>query len=246
MILAIDTSTRYAGVALLNGEGQLVQLLHWRSRQNHTVELIPAIDSLLAREQVTVQDVTGIAVALGPGSFSALRVGLSVAKGLAWAGGLPLVAATTLEAEAFAYRTGGMPVCAVLDTGRIQLAWALFEERDGQLHQAGGEAICDPEELFDAIPTPALLCGEGLERHGEALSRIAPQGVRVVAPYIPGQRVSALAYLGSVRLQAGLAQDPSTVQPLYLRRPTITEPKQPAPPSTSTDAGGASATRQRR
>ncbi len=225
MLLAIDTSTRYAGVALLNKDGQLVQLLHWRSQQNHSVELLPTIETVLRRQGATIQDVTGIAIAVGPGSFSALRVGLSVAKGLAWARGLPLVAVTTLEAEAFPHRMSGVPVCAAMDAGRSQLAWAVFEEQDGQIHQATVEQISTPEELLDNLPSPALLCGEGLERYNEALLERASGGVRLVLPYLPGQRVAALAHLGNARLQAGLAQDTGTVQPLYLRRPTITEPK---------------------
>ena len=225
MLLAIDTSTRYAGVALLNRDGQLVQLLHWRSQQNHSVELFPTIETALHRQATTIKDVTGIAIAVGPGSFSALRVGLSVAKGLAWARGLPLVTVTTLEAEAFPHRMSGVPVCAVMDAGRGQLGWAVFEERDGQLHQTTVEQISTPEEILDNLPSPTLLCGEGLERYNEALLKGVAHGVRLALPYLPGQRVGALAYLGNARLQAGLVQETGTVQPLYLRRPTITEPK---------------------
>lgn len=238
MLLAIDTSTRYAGVALLNKDGQLAQLLHWRSQQNHSVELLPTIETVLHRQGATIQDVTAIAIAVGPGSFSALRVGLSVAKGLAWARGLPLVSITTLEAEAFPYRMSGLPVCALMDAGRGQLAWALFEEREGQLCQLGDEQIATPEELLDNLPSPALVCGEGLEKYNEALSKGAIKGVRLAVPYLPGQRVAALAYLGNSRLQAGLVQDTGTVQPLYLRRPTITEPKG-QPWTAVRDAGAA-------
>ena len=227
MILAIDTSTRYAGVALLNGEGQLVQLLHWRSRQNHTVELIPAIDSLLAREQVTVQDVTGIAIALGPGSFSALRVGLSVAKGLAWASSLPLVSATTLETEAFLYRHTGKTICAVLDAGRDQVASALFRANDESISKLREEEINTPRDTLFSLPSPTLVCGEALEKFGATMSEATPEGVTLALPYLPGQRVVSLAYLGWARLNAGVTQDPASLQPLYLRRPTITGPKRP-------------------
>ncbi|MEE8443652.1 MAG: tRNA (adenosine(37)-N6)-threonylcarbamoyltransferase complex dimerization subunit type 1 TsaB [Dehalococcoidia bacterium] len=223
MLLAIDTSTRYAGVALLNTAGQLIQLLQWRSQRNHTVELLPAVETLLAREHATVQDLTGLAVALGPGSFSALRVGLAVAKGLALARGLPIATVTTLEAEAYAHLVGGFTICPVLDAGRGQLAWATFAQIQGELSQTSEERISTPEELLSSLPSPALLCGEGVEQYGEALSTSAPKGVVLALPYLPGQRVSALAYLGNIRLKAGQVQDPASVQPLYVRQPTITE-----------------------
>ena len=226
MLLAIDTSTRYAGVALLNNEDQIAQLLQWRSQQNHTVELLPAIELVLKREHISIQDITSIAIAIGPGSFSALRVGISIAKSIAWSMGLPLVPVTTLEAEAFAYCYGSTTVCAVLDAGRNQVAWALFEEKSSQQHQSISEQITDPAELLDILPTPTLLCGEGLERYGETLSNNSPDGIRLALPYLPSQRVAAIACLGNVRFQEGQTQKPDTVQPLYLRRPTITEPRQ--------------------
>lgn len=232
MLLAIDTSTRYAGVALLSQGGQLVQLVHWRSQQNHSVELLPTIEATLQREGASIRDITAVATALGPGSFSALRVGLSVAKGLAWANDLPLVGATTLEAEAFSYSAAGMSVCAALVAGRGEVAWALFRRVDGILHQAGVESLSTPEELLQYLPSPTLLCGEALEQYGKALAEAAPPGIQVAHPYLPGQRVAALAYLGYARVQAGQVQDPATLQPLYLRRPTISEPKAPTPETT--------------
>lgn len=226
MLLAIDTSTRYAGVALLEDSRLLLQLLHWRSRQNHSVELLPAIETLLKRQQTTIQDITAIAVATGPGSFSALRVGLSTAKGLAWANDIPLVAATTLETEAFPYSASTVPVCAVMEAGRGQFAWALFEERGGSLQQTSAEAIAAPDEMLRSLPSHALLCGEALEQHAVALSADAPPGIRLALPYLPGQRVAALAHIGHARLESGPRQDPTTLEPLYLRRPTITPPRQ--------------------
>jgi tRNA threonylcarbamoyladenosine biosynthesis protein TsaB len=228
MLLAIDTSTRYAGVALLDDSRLLVQMLHWRSRQNHSMELLPSIETLLDRQHLTIKDVAAIAVATGPGSFSALRVGLSTAKGLAWANGIPLVAATTLEIEAFSYRPSTVPICAAMEAGRGQIAWALFEcleDDDDGLRQTSVEAIAAPEDMLRALPSPVLICGEALEQHGDALSANASSGMRLAMPYLPGQRVASLAHLGRARLEAGRRLDPITLEPLYLRRPTITEPR---------------------
>jgi tRNA threonylcarbamoyl adenosine modification protein YeaZ len=227
MLLAIDTSTRYAGVALLNGDGELVRLAHWRSKQNHSVELLSTIQSLLQSEQVRMKALAGIAVALGPGSFSALRVGLSVAKGLAWASSLPLVSATTLETEAFLYRHTGKTICAVLDAGRDQVASALFWANDGTISKVREEDINTPRDTLFSLPSPTLVCGEALEKFGATMSEATPEGVTLALPYLPGQRVVSLAYLGWARLNAGVTQDPASLQPLYLRRPTITEPKRP-------------------
>ena len=96
MLLAIDTSTRYAGIALVDQEGKTVQLIQWRSQRNHSVELLPAIERMLAKEQLPSRALDGIVLASGPGNFSALRVGFSIAKGRALAWNTPLVAVDTL------------------------------------------------------------------------------------------------------------------------------------------------------
>ena len=224
MLLVIDTSTRYAGVALAS-ESRILQAAHWRSRQNHSVELLPTIESLLQRESTSAEELTGVAVAIGPGGFSALRVGISVAKGIAWSSALPLVTATTLEMEAFPYLTAGLPVCAVLDAGRGQVSWALFEAHGDQVAQTSQEAIAAPQEVLQSLSSPTILCGEALELHREAFSSAMPPHVKPALPYLPGQRLLSLAHLGLSRLQAGLTVEVLSVQPLYLRRPTITEPR---------------------
>ena len=153
MLLAIDTSTRYAGIALVDPEGHLLRLIQWRSQRNHSVKLLPAIQHLLKAEGTTPQDLSGIALASGPGSFSALRVGFSVAKGFALAWSIPLVAVDTLRCEAFSLRTVGVPIAALLDAGRGELAWALFKDTGGEFqqttepqisHRRSSPAICPP------------------------------------------------------------------------------------------------------
>ena len=230
MLLAIDTSTRNAGIALVNGEGHVLRLVQWRSQHNHSVELLPAIQAMLAAESTEVRHLAGIAVALGPGRFSALRVGISVAKGLAAAWALPVVAAGTLECEAHPFRAAGLPVAALLDAGRGEVAWALFNEDHGRFQQDAPEEIAPPEQLLPRLPSPVLLCGEGLHDHGPAITDAAASlpNIRLATPYLSGLRISSLAHLGYTRLASGTTQDPATLQPAYLRRPTITEPSRPA------------------
>ncbi|MBI4310618.1 MAG: tRNA (adenosine(37)-N6)-threonylcarbamoyltransferase complex dimerization subunit type 1 TsaB [Chloroflexi bacterium] len=228
MLLAIDTSTRYAGIALMDKEGMLRQLLHWRSQQNHTVELIPSIQQVFARQGVTLADLDGIAIAIGPGSFSALRVGLSVAKGLAWTSNVPLAAVTTLEAEAFPFRGVAETVCAILDAGRGELALGIYTSTADGVTLVQPEAIVALHRIKEAIPPATLLCGEGLERLTPEVAASLAGHCRLALPYHSSQRVVALAHVGRKRLQAGQAQDPVTLQPFYLRKPSITEPAQPS------------------
>ena len=159
MLLAIDTSTRYAGVAL-GAEGRVVSVSSWFSSVNHTVELMPAISAILQSQGLSAADLSGIAVALGPGGFSALRVGVSVAKGLAMTAGKPLVGVGTLDLEAFPYLESGLPVCALLDAGRQEVAVAHFGP-DGRRDR--DVVVGTPQALFEAVGVPTIVCGEGVQ-----------------------------------------------------------------------------------
>lgn len=220
MLLAIDTSTRYAGIALADAGGRVISCRSWHSAVNHTAELMPAVAQTLAAAGLTVKDLAGIAIALGPGGFSALRVGMSVAKGLAIAAGRPLVGVGTLDLEAWPYRDSGLPVCALLDAGRGEVAAALFAA--GQRRHP--DRICPPAELPAEGEEPTLFCGEGLAAHAAQLrQRLGRRAV--IAGNAPAARLYALAALGQQRLAAGDVDDVASLQPYYLRMPTIGGPK---------------------
>ena len=220
MLLAIDTSTRYAGVALADDSGRVVSCRSWRSAVNHTAELMPAVAQTLAAAALTVNDLAGIAIALGPGGFSALRVGMSVAKGLAIAAGKPLVGIGTLDLEAWPYRDSGLPVCALLDAGRGEVAAALFAA--GQ--RSRPDQICPPAELPVDVAETTLFCGEGLAAHAELLrQRLGSRAI--IAGNAPAARFYALAAMAQQRLAAGDVDDVAALQPYYLRMPTIGGPK---------------------
>ena len=121
MELSIDSSTRYACVGL-SRQGESLAELAWRSDRNHSVELVPAIQALLGRRAVEFHEIEAVFVEAGPGGFSALRVGMSTAKSLAVALGVPLVSVVTLDVEAQPYLALGAPVVALMeadDKGKI-------------------------------------------------------------------------------------------------------------------------------
>ncbi len=235
MLLAIDTSSRYGGAALAGGDGELVQARMWRSTANHTAQLMPAVTELLTAQGIRASVLTGVAVALGPGPFSALRVGVSAAKGMAIAGGFPIVGVDTLLLEAWPYLDFGIPpqlpdagaTVAWLDAGRNEVAAAAFGANGERL---GDDRVAAPVELLkqDAeYPGAAVYCGEAAWRHREDIATLtADEPGYVVMPWTPADRLWALTEVASQRLGEGEHDDLATLQPYYLRMPTIGAPRQ--------------------
>lgn len=220
MLLAIDTSTQYGGVALRK-EGRTLATRCWRSEHNHTIELMPAVAGLLTSVGAGLPGLEGIALALGPGRFSALRVGMAVAKGLAIATGAPVVGVKTLEMEAYPHAEAGLPICPLLLIGRDEVAWALFQQTGGCWRQLGEEHLGTPEELVEGVPQGALFCGEGAPSLEPFLKERLGACVRIVSSYSPELRLQALAILGEAGLVRGETQDVASLVPFYLRRPSI-------------------------
>lgn len=226
MKLAIDTSTRQAGVALHDG-GVVLGELAWVSEQNHSRELLPAIDALLHHVHAILENVDGLAVALGPGGFTALRVGLSVAKGLAFARGLPLVGIGTLEVAAYPFAATGLPLWALGDAGRGEVAAACFRQQENEWRRLEPEHLTTLDHICARIQEPALFCGElsaaMVAQLQERLGRLA-----LVPPAVARRRsAGVLAALGLGRLARGEQDNPDTLQPIYLRRPSVTIPRKP-------------------
>ncbi len=226
MLLAIDTSTRSGGVALWEN-GAAVASLTWRSKFHHSEELMPAISSLLSSRRLTMRDLQGIGVALGPGGFSALRVGLSTAKGLAMPIGLPLVGVGTLEAEAHPWRSVGMAVQPILDLGRGNLATARFAMEGNAWQKVADEHIATPEELLASLQGagPTILCGEGVPSYNDALKDGLPAGSMLMPFTTTASRLSALGEMAEAKLSEEEIPSMAGLEPLYLRPPNIGPPK---------------------
>lgn len=231
MLLSIDTSSRYGGVALSDANGAVVAARLWRSTANHTAQLMPAVAELLTAQNLRAAELAGVAVALGPGPFSALRVGLSAAKGLALAGEFPIVGVDTLALEAGPHLTPDGIVAAWLDAGRNEVAAGWFR---GNGQRVKEDAITAPTALLEqepALPQGALIyCGEAAHDRRDSIrdtnNNHDPLRPAVIAPWTPADRLWYLAAEGSRRLKRNEADDLSTLQPYYLRMPTIGAPRQ--------------------
>ena len=213
MILAIDTASQVAGIALYDADG--VRAEHtWTSRAHHTVDLMPNIVTLLEQEGVAATDLQGLAVGLGPGSFTGLRIGLSVAKGLAFAQGIPLVGVPSLHAVAHAHRVWGLPTWALIAAGRGRFAAALFwpdrpwpAPTDYELTRLDALAPPDGQRTLYAGEMSAADRARVQEWWGERAVLAEPAaGLR---------RTGYLAELGWRRLAAGEADDVDALAPIY-------------------------------
>ena len=224
MILAIDTASHSAGIALYDENGVAAEHT-WTSHAHHTVDLMPNIVTLLQQQGVAVADLTGLVVGLGPGSFTGLRIGLSVAKGLAFAQGLRLVGVSSLYAIAHAHRQPRQPVWALIAAGRGRFAGALFwpdrpwpgpeDYQLGKLDQMG-----PPEGAA------AIYAGELGAAERAALQARWGGRAQVVDPAASLRRVGYLAELGWRRLVAGEADALADLAPIY--PPSLGVPAPPA------------------
>jgi len=227
MELALDSSTDIMGLALLE-QGEVRAELTWYSGQNHARQLFPALDGLLARAGASFSAIQAIFVARGPGSFNGLRVGIAATKGLARALAAPVLGVSTLEAEAYPFRSWGLPICPVHPAGRGELAVALFQEQEGEWARLWEEQLLTPQDLLARLTGRTLFCGEPPPAFLELLGATAV----VPSPAARLRRAGPLGELGWSRLSQGQRDDPATLQPIYLHRPPITQPKPPAPSPT--------------
>ena len=224
MLLAIDTSTDTASLALVQ-DSQVLAELTWRCEQNHSVELLPRLADLLGRSKSSLQSINCIIVAKGPGSFNGLRVGVSTAKGLAFSLGIPIVGISTLEVEAYQHAETNLPICPIFNAGRGEIATAIYQMKDNEWYQIVGEHITTVETLCSQITTKTLFCGEFVAAIAGELKKQLKRKAIISSSTARLRRAGFLAELGQQRLAAGNYDNPATLHPLYLRRPPITKRK---------------------
>lgn len=207
LLLALDASTRIAGVAVYDGE-QVLSETNWLAGREHSTRLLVEAEAALQRSGSAPRDVTGLVVARGPGSFTGVRVAISVAKGMAAGLGAPLWGVSTLDVLAHAAATDS-PVRAVLEAGRGRFATALYV--NAQCVEPPRLATLD--ELVQLLCTPTFVIGE---LPPEARARLATETpARVATPATSLRRAGLLAELGWRLAQSGDLGNASAVDAVY-------------------------------
>jgi tRNA threonylcarbamoyladenosine biosynthesis protein TsaB len=215
LLLAIDTATRFAGLALYDGETVRSES-YWYSHNNHSVELMPELVRMLDRQGLSAQDLAVIGVAIGPGSFTGLRIGLSVAKGLAQARDIPILGLPTLDILAFQHSEQRRPIWAVIQAGRGRLCAALYRRYRGRWRQRGDLALTTVKGLAEQISGQSLICGELNREEMIYISEHTDIDVVFASPSQSMRRPACLAELAWQRFQRGERDELATLSPIYL------------------------------
>ena len=224
MILAvIDTSTRFAGVGVMDHAGKRVTR-NWGSDQNHGRELMPKLAETLAELSLGPTAITHIAVALGPGGFSAVRVGISAALGLVVSKKLPVLGVPThdIEVEPFLELiTREAPVYSLIPAGRGEISWARHSVTPDGVDLDVHTGLGAPEELLNGLEPDALLCGEACD---------LMVGLVEKSRFMKGGQISlrdpnSLLNIATEKFGAGVTTPYEELRPIYARPPSISQPR---------------------
>jgi tRNA threonylcarbamoyladenosine biosynthesis protein TsaB len=217
MLVAIDTATDQASLAL--HDGFRVRMEHtWEAPRRHTSELTPRLAEAMAQLDLAPKKLSGVAVTKGPGSFTGLRIGMAVAKGLAVAEGLPLVGIPTLDVVAAGQGRDRRQLAAVLQAGRGRISVATYRWQFGGWQAQEEPRLTTWADLEQEITEPTLFCGEIDQDGAGVLARLGDRAV-LLPPAWRLRRAGFLAELGWRRLNRGDVDDPTSLTPIYLKHP---------------------------
>jgi tRNA threonylcarbamoyladenosine biosynthesis protein TsaB len=219
-LLAIETATSAQSVALFE-EDRLLAEISYEAKAHKGGLLLPAVDRLLKQAGLAAKDLGAVAVSVGPGSFTGLRVGLATAKGLALGTGAMLVGVPTLEVLAEGYAVPDVTICALLDARRGEVFMALFRRKETRLERLSPDAVLTPEVVKSVLAraeSPVHLIGDGAVRYRERFE--AMLGDRVCMTETGLRTVPSAAVTGLVGLRqlAGGKRPGAVVEPVYLRK----------------------------
>ena len=216
-ILGIDTSTPCGGVGLVDDQGVIADTL-LNLPVTHSERLLAAIGLVLDQSSCSLADLNGIAVSLGPGSFTGLRIGVSVVKGLAFATGLPVVGVSTLDTLAAQVAPTPYAICPILDARKAEVYTALYRYQAGsRVKRVTPYRAMRPEELVTQIQEKTILIGDGTRAYGDYFRNALPSWVLFPAGPLCVPHGSVVATLGLELLQRGETLDTPAFTPIYVR-----------------------------
>jgi tRNA threonylcarbamoyladenosine biosynthesis protein TsaB len=220
VLLALDTSTDWASVALFDGRDVLAEET-WRAQRRQGDELFPAIERALLETRTALSSVDRIAVAVGPGSFTGLRVAIAAGQGLARGNGAALVGISTLDVIAYPHAPSKLRTCPLLRAGRDQFYAAFYQERNRKWARRSPFLVATLDEICRQIGTHTLFVGEIDPEIESALRDLLGPKALFAPPASRMRRAGYLAELGWRELEMRTQVKINEIEPLYVRQPSI-------------------------
>ncbi len=217
IVLGIETATMTGGLALIDDE-KLLSEYTLNLRTTHSSRLMPALDWMLKDIHLDKSQIDGIAISIGPGSFTGLRIGLATAKGLAMGLKIPLVTVPTLDALAHNATYSDYQICPVLDARKKEVYFAFYRYENDILTRKSTYQVMAPDMLIDQISEKTVMLGDGLNIYGELFKQKLGDLVLFVNNSQRLPRASIIAELGLLKLKAKEVSDLASSEPLYIRR----------------------------
>ncbi len=221
IVLALETATPQVGVAIADDDGIMASLHSARGRR-HAEALVPAVRVVCGEAAVEVGDIGAVAVDVGPGLFTGLRVGVATARAMAQALGVGLIGMSSLDLLAFAVGHSHKLIAAVVDARRNEVFWAPYRHSQVGVQRLSGYQVCGPDDLasdLGARGEQSLAVGDGAMRYQERLLRETQVEVGNAGTAFP--TASTLAELAHPKALLGEYVAPAELVPLYLRKPDV-------------------------
>jgi len=219
LILSIETATGCGSVALTRGgvsNGRLLAEAVAQPERTHSRQLLGSVDWVMRAAGLNWPDVNGIAVSLGPGSFTGLRIGMAAAKGIALAADLPLIGVATLDGLALSCPVIDRPLWCLLDARKKEVYAACYRPgQGGWPEQVFPARAISPDLLVENISEPSILAGPGVDEYHELFARISD--VQLVPAALSSPRAARVGFLAAELLDRGEILDQVTATPLYVR-----------------------------
>ncbi len=222
IILGIETSTRTGSVAIVEEE-KIIAEYTLNIKETHTSRLMPAIDHILKDAQLTIHQMDAVAVSLGPGSFTGLRIGVATAKGLCLALRKPLIGIPTLDAFAHNICYTSHLICPLIDARREEVYTAIYRYRlpigRHELEKLTDDMVLPLEELLSQIDHSTIFVGDVFDGYRSLVEKEMQGKASFAPPHLSLPRAANVAVLGLRKLKSGEESDLREIAPLYVRRP---------------------------
>jgi len=216
-VIAIETTTMVGSIAIVDA-ARVISEITLNVRATHSEKLMPAIDRLFSDAGLAVDDMDAIAVSIGPGSFTGLRIGISTAKGLSYASGKPLIGIPTLDALALNMGFSSCLVCPIQDARKGEVYTALYRPGDNSPEKITDDIAVNPDALAGMINEKTVFLGDGVNRYRELLMKQLGELYNEAPLPLQLPRASNVALLALNRLGKGDTDDPFTMIPRYIRK----------------------------